>query len=105
MEGESLDPRSNASTTYKNVWFPVRRPHLGVESMEGPRGSVTEVVSLGLSSAVCNCETLAIAVSIQAHDRECEGRSSHGLEVSRVVQSQMTGGNRSLGIDSLVDLD
>ena len=83
----------------------MRRPHLGVESMDGPRGSIAEVVSHGLSSAICNCENLAIAVSIRTRDRKCGERSSHGLEVGRVVQNQMTGGNRSLGIDSLVDLD
>ena len=81
------------------------RSHLGVESMEGSRGSIAEVVSHRLSSAICNCEILAIAVSTQIRDRECEERSSHGLEVDRVVQNQMTGGNCSLGIDGLVDLD
>ena len=40
--------------------------------MEGPRGSVTEAVSHGLSSAICNCENLAIVVPIQACNREHE---------------------------------
>ena len=81
------------------------RSHLGVESMKGPRGSVTEAVSHRLSSVICNRENLAIAVSIRTRDRKCKERSSHGLEVGRVVQNQVAGGNRSLGIDNLVDLD
>ena len=73
--------------------------------MEGPGGSVTEAVSYRVSSVICNREILAIAASIRTRDRKCKERSSHGLEVDRVVQNQMTGGNHGLGIDSLVDLD
>jgi hypothetical protein len=40
--------------------------------MDGPRGSVTEVVSRRFSSVICDCEILSIVVQIQACDRECE---------------------------------
>ena len=54
--------------------------------MEGPRGSVTEVVSHRLSSAICNCENLAIVVPIQVCDREREEKelTSAGSEPCRL---------------------
>lgn len=66
-----LDSESNASASRRHAGFQVHRSH-PVESLEGPRGSVTEAVNHRLSSVVCNCESLAIVVLVQAYDRECE---------------------------------